>query len=125
MSLCDFLPSLSPQALLRQFQDPHSPFHLPPGVRGPADETDIIPSYTIPRPAAVGDLAVPAHDASAPVKTDRPLPSWLSSIDRSESRRSVLEELKKAGYDISRTIEWPIAWVCCLPELTPLPCASC
>lgn len=31
-------PSLRPQALLKQFRDPHSPFHLPPGVRGPADE---------------------------------------------------------------------------------------
>ena len=99
------------QALLKQFQDPHSPFHLPPGVRGPADENDIIPSYTVPRPAAGGDLATPAHDPSAPVKSDRPLPFWLPSIDRSESRRSVLEEVKKAGYDISRTIEWPIAWV--------------
>lgn len=71
----------------------------------------MIPSYTIPRPAAGGDLATPAHDPSAPVKTDRPLPSWLPSPDYTESRRSVLEEIKKGNFDISRSIEWPIAWV--------------
>lgn len=41
-------PSLRPQALLKQFRDPHSPFHLPPGVRGPADE--VRQSTRQPRP---------------------------------------------------------------------------
>lgn len=72
---------------------------------------DVIPSYTIPRPAVGGDLTTPAHDPSAPVRTDRPLPAWLPSFDWSDARKTVLEEVKKAGYDISRAIEWPIAWV--------------
>ncbi|KAL7416792.1 HotDog domain-containing protein [Mrakia frigida] len=101
------------EELLKSFADKHSPFYLPPGTRGPADENEITPNYTQPRPSTPTDQP-PAPAPRGPIDYTKPLESWSSvqHNDWSEERQRILERAKGQGWDVEGggAVEWPIAW---------------